>query len=263
MFHKVTFSSDRGYVVELLSSPNNSVCSSWLLLPGENLWPEWTRGSLYLIALLYIFIGIAIVSDVFMGSIEVITSKRRKVTVFDPEKRHAEVQEVLVWNETVANLTLMALGSSAPEILLAVVESVRRLGETQEEAENTDGLGTFTIVGSAAFNLLVITAICIMSVKSPHVKRISEFGVFLVTTTWSVFAYVWLLIVLELNTPGVVEMWEAWLTLAFFPLFVLNAWAQDNGWWKHRCKRKTFPSRGIPKTQSVKEACGCVVAVVL
>jgi solute carrier family 8 (sodium/calcium exchanger) len=27
-----------------------------------------------------------------------------------------------VWNDTVANLTLMALGSSAPEILLSVIE---------------------------------------------------------------------------------------------------------------------------------------------
>ena len=29
---------------------------------------------------------------------------------------------VKVWNETVANLTLMALGSSAPEIMLSVIE---------------------------------------------------------------------------------------------------------------------------------------------
>jgi len=29
---------------------------------------------------------------------------------------------VTVWNGTVANLTLMALGSSAPEILLSVIE---------------------------------------------------------------------------------------------------------------------------------------------
>ena len=32
------------------------------------------------------------------------------------------VKTVRIWNETVANLTLMALGSSAPEILLAVIE---------------------------------------------------------------------------------------------------------------------------------------------
>ena len=30
--------------------------------------------------------------------------------------------EVRVWNDTVANLTLMALGSSAPEILLSIIE---------------------------------------------------------------------------------------------------------------------------------------------
>ena len=250
VFHKVTFSSERGYIVEYVSTPNGTVCSSWLLLPGENLWPEWIRGCLYLIALLYIFIGIAIVSDLFMGSIEVITSQKRKVTVFDPEKRRAEVQEILVWNETVANLTLMALGSSAPEIMLAILESVQKLGETREEAEQRDGLGAFTIVGSAAFNLLIITAVCILSVPSPHLKRVSEFGVFLVTTTWSLFAYLWLLIVLEFHTPGVVEMWEAWLTLIFFPLFVLSAWAQDNNWWKQRWKRKTAPSLKI--TASVK-----------
>ena len=30
---------------------------------------------------------------------------------------------VLVWNPTIANLTLMALGSSAPEILLSCIET--------------------------------------------------------------------------------------------------------------------------------------------
>ena len=30
----------------------------------------------------------------------------------------------MVWNDTVANLTLMALGSSAPEILLSVIELI-------------------------------------------------------------------------------------------------------------------------------------------
>jgi solute carrier family 8 (sodium/calcium exchanger) len=33
-------------------------------------------------------------------------------------------KRVAVWNPTVANLTLMALGSSAPEILLSVIETV-------------------------------------------------------------------------------------------------------------------------------------------
>lgn len=55
-----------------------------------------------------------------------------------------EVIEVKVWNETVANLTLMALGSSAPEILLSIIEIVGN-GFTAGD------LGPGTIVGMLAF----------------------------------------------------------------------------------------------------------------
>jgi len=61
--------------------------------------------------------------------------------------------KVKVWNKTVANLSLMVLGSSAPEILLSVIEII---GERFEAGH----LGPGTIVGAAAFNLFVITAIC-------------------------------------------------------------------------------------------------------
>ena len=53
----------------------------------------------------------------------------------------------------------MAVGSSAPEILLAVIETIGNLGGCPGE------LGASTIVGSAAFNLLVITAVCIFGVN--------------------------------------------------------------------------------------------------
>lgn len=92
----------------------------------------------------------------------------------------------------------MALGSSAPEIMLAVGEACQNLGKS----EPVDSLGTFTIIGSAAFNLLIITAVCIMSVKTPDVKRVREFGVFIVTSIWSIFAYVWMIIVLEFTSKG-------------------------------------------------------------
>ncbi len=66
--------------------------------------------------------------------------------------------DVPIWNATVANLTLMALGSSAPEILLSVIGTVSDL-----EAKPSR-LGPATIVGSAAFNLLVISGISIYAV---------------------------------------------------------------------------------------------------
>lgn len=71
-------------------------------------------------------------------------------------------EKILFWNATVANLTLMALGSSAPEILLSVIETVSKLGDCPGE------LGPSTIVGSAAFNLLVISAVSIYSVTADN-----------------------------------------------------------------------------------------------
>ncbi|XP_050401672.1 sodium/calcium exchanger 2 isoform X7 [Patella vulgata] len=223
MYHFTNFS--RGYVAEFFVNESD-ICKSWLLLPAENLWPEWLRGVLYIAALIYLFMGIAIASDVFMCSIEVITSKKRIISYYDNEKGQNVEREVLLWNETVANLTLMALGSSAPEILLATIETVINLGSEKQE----DALGTFTIIGSAAFNLLIITAICVVSVDSPDIKKIRELGVFVLTSIWSIWAYVWMLLVVSYITPGVVTLWEAWVTLAFFPIFVIMAYLQDHGW---------------------------------
>merc|ERR1711935_524794 len=106
-------------------------------------------------------------------------------------------KKVDFWNPTVANLTLMALGSSAPEILLAVLETVTRLGKCPGK------LGPSTIVGSAAFNLLVISGVSIYAVtpendtdkeKDPDqigIKKINDMGVFTITAVMSVFSYVW------------------------------------------------------------------------
>ena len=59
-----------------------------------------------------------------MDSIEMITSQERNVTVKDKTTGSRTVVKMKVWNKTVANLTLMSLGSSAPEILLSVIEIV-------------------------------------------------------------------------------------------------------------------------------------------
>lgn len=47
--------------------------------------------------------------------------QEKQVTITKPNGE-TTVTTVRIWNETVSNLTLMALGSSAPEILLSVIE---------------------------------------------------------------------------------------------------------------------------------------------
>lgn len=128
--------------------------------------------------------------------------------------------QVKVWNPTIANLTLMALGSSAPEILLSVIETVTTLGKTPGE------LGPSTIVGSAAFNLLVISGVSIAAVGNKP-KKIDDLGVFGVTALFSMFAYIWLLVVLKYWTKDHVSLTEAILTLVFFFLLIIIAFAAD------------------------------------
>jgi solute carrier family 8 (sodium/calcium exchanger) len=125
----------------------------------------------------------------------------------------------------------MALGSSAPEILLATIETSGNLGGCPGE------LGASTIVGSAAFNLLVITAACVYAVNEENdvdpdrdvsvplgYKKIYDMGVFTWTASVSVFAYVWLYIVLK---DQMVTSVEAWLTFAYFFIFVAVAFMFD------------------------------------
>lgn len=235
---------DRGYVVEYLATNESEYCKSWLLLPAENLWSEYVRGILYLMCMFYFFLGVAISSDIFMNSIEVLTSKKRTVKQWDPEKNEMKEVQVFIWNETVANLTLMALGSSAPEILLATFESIGSLGVDNSDK---DSLGTFTIIGSAAFNLLIITSVCVVSVKGEEAKYIKEFGVFLLTAVWSLWAYIWLLLVVQYISPGEVEPWEAWVTFLYMPVFVFLAYATDNGWWRDKCSKKNEVDAQEPK----------------
>ncbi|XP_060551495.1 sodium/calcium exchanger 2-like isoform X7 [Ruditapes philippinarum] len=232
MSYTVKTQYDRGYVVEELDIGTDP-CESWLLLPAENLWHPALRGFLYILAIAYFFVGIAIASDIFMSAIETITSKKRTIVRWDKEKNIKHEQEVLIWNETVANLTLMALGSSAPEILLATIETASQLGK---DTSHEDSLGTFTIIGSAAFNLLIITALCIVAVPKPDVKFIREFGVFILTAIFSIWAYIWMLITVKYWTPDEITPWEAWITLLHMPLFVGMAYCQDNGWWMKKSK---------------------------
>jgi len=114
----------------------------------------------------------------------------------------------------------MALGSSAPEILLSIIETVSNLGSEPGE------LGPSTIVGSAAFNLFVISGISIASVGDTP-KKIADLGVFWTTTLFSIWAYLWMLIVLTVWTPGYVSLSEAVLTLSFFFFLIGAAFIAD------------------------------------
>uniref|UniRef100_A0A1I7WQ91 Na_Ca_ex domain-containing protein n=1 Tax=Heterorhabditis bacteriophora TaxID=37862 RepID=A0A1I7WQ91_HETBA len=168
------------------------------------------RGIIYFFIIAYCFLGVSIVADRFMSSIEVITSFG--MLTYDPHKNLVAIRtkksdstrwsysmertiiikrpgldpmevNVRIWNDTVSNLTLMALGSSAPEILLSIIEVS---GDVVAKKFEAGDLGPNTIVGSAAFNLFMIIAICVLVIPAGEVRRQKHLDVFFVTATWFV-----------------------------------------------------------------------------
>lgn len=67
-------------------------------------------------------------------------------------------------------------------------------------------LGPGTIVGSAAFNMLVIIAICVSVIPDGEVRKIKHLRVFFITASWSIFAYIWLYLIISVMSPGIVQV---------------------------------------------------------
>uniref|UniRef100_H3CWS0 Solute carrier family 8 member 1b n=1 Tax=Tetraodon nigroviridis TaxID=99883 RepID=H3CWS0_TETNG len=220
-------------------------CTAGVILPvweppNPSFGDKVARATVYFVALVYMFLGVSIIADRFMASIEVITSQEREITIKKPNGE-TTTTTVRIWNETVSNLTLMALGSSAPEILLSVIEIIGHKFDAGT-------LGPSTIVGSAAFNMFVIIGLCVYVVPDGETRKVKHLRVFFVTATWSIFAYIWLYLILSVITPGVVQVWEGLLTFLFFPICVVFAWVADRRllFYKYVYKRyRTGKQRGM------------------
>ncbi|MEQ2207955.1 Sodium/calcium exchanger 2, partial [Xenoophorus captivus] len=79
---------------------------------------------------------------------------------------------------------------------------------------NAGELGPGTIVGSAAFNMLVIIGLCVSVIPDGKSRKIKHLRVFFITAFWSIFAYIWLYLILAVISPGIVEgiyfcFWDA------------------------------------------------------
>uniref|UniRef100_A0A3Q1FEP4 Solute carrier family 8 member 3 n=1 Tax=Acanthochromis polyacanthus TaxID=80966 RepID=A0A3Q1FEP4_9TELE len=202
----------------------NSKCHTGIILPiwypeDPSMGDKIARVIVYFVALIYMFLGVSIIADRFMAAIEVITSQEKEIVIKRPNGE-TTTTTIRVWNETVSNLTLMALGSSAPEIMLSVIEVC---GHEFKSGE----LGPSTIVGSAAFNMFVIIGLCVSVIPQGEVRKVKHLRVFFITAGWSIFAYIWLYMILAVFSPNEVQVWEGLVTLAFFPICVILAWVAD------------------------------------
>lgn len=114
------------------AAPPSSSCDSdtYLLFHGETLLSNGVRASLYTVALAYCFIGLSAITARFFKSMEQIMRHSREVVVsVDPHTKEPVVKHEKVWNYTVADIALLAFGTSFPQISLATIDAIRNLGQ--------------------------------------------------------------------------------------------------------------------------------------
>jgi len=155
-------------------------------------YPDWFEAGgwvLYVVAILYLFLGIAIIcDDYFTPSLEVICEK-------------------LNLSEDVAGATFMAAGSSAPELFSSTMSLVSN--------NATNELGISTIVGSAVFNILIIIAATVLSVDAPFLQLDWK------PVTRDCFFYAAAIIgVLFIFRDGKVWWWEGLISVCLYFVYV-------------------------------------------
>ncbi|KAF3436457.1 hypothetical protein FNV43_RR23549 [Rhamnella rubrinervis] len=200
-------------------------CESYLIFHGETALGDGLRTFLYFVGLAYCFLGLSAITARFFLSMENVVKHTREVVEFDPYSKTETIRHEKVWNFTIADISLLAFGTSFPQISLATIDAIRNLGNLY-----AGGLGPGTLVGSAAFDLFPIHAVCVVVPRAGELKKISDIGVWLVELCWSFWAYIWLYIILKVWTPNVVTLLEALLTVLQYGLLLIHAYAQDKRW---------------------------------
>lgn len=92
-------------------------------------------------------------------------------------------------------------------IFISLISTMMTLGQP------APGLGPGTIIGSGCFNVLLITGVCYFAPPIGEWRRIQQFKIFVVSSVFCIWAYIWMMLILRYSTPGVIDVWEAIFTL--------------------------------------------------
>lgn len=104
-------------------------CQLYFLSHAETKLGNGVRTFLYFVALAYCFIGLSAITARFFRSMEHVVKHSRIVEEIDPSTNTIVVKHKKVWNYTIADITLLAFGTSFPQISLATIDAIRNLGQ--------------------------------------------------------------------------------------------------------------------------------------
>nr|CAB3492182.1 unnamed protein product [Digitaria exilis] len=111
------------------ADPQSACEGTYVLFRGETLLSNGVRATIYTIALAYCFIGLSAITARFFKSMEQIMKHSREVVSIDPCTNAPVLKKEKVWNYAIADIALLAFGTSFPQISLATIDSIRNLGQ--------------------------------------------------------------------------------------------------------------------------------------
>lgn len=102
-------------------------------------------------------------------SIESITSRHKIIKQKNPLTERNQEVSFKIWNPAIANLTLVALASSAPEMMLIIIETIQNLVKNEKiDHPDVENLGLSLIIGSSAVKTMLNTALCIVATRRDY-----------------------------------------------------------------------------------------------
>lgn len=103
-------------------------CESYFIFSFETSLGDALRIFLYFMGLAYCFIGLSAITARFFRSMENVVKHSRKVVEIDPHTNTEIIRYEKVWNFTIADISLLAFGTSFPQISLATIDAIRNIG---------------------------------------------------------------------------------------------------------------------------------------
>lgn len=184
------FGSDNGFPGRRLSATDSEIYEAHTQ-DRSLLLPDFADPKIlllpYILAILYLFLAIAIVCDeFFIPALEVMV-----------DENHLDM------TPDVAGATLMAAGVSAPELFTSFIGTFQR-----------SEIGIGTIVGSAVFNVLFVIGMC--SIFSLEILQLSWWPLFRDCTYYVISLFV-LAIFVGVVSEGEIYIWES---LTLFGMYI-------------------------------------------
>jgi len=172
------------------------------------------RGLLYICIFLYMVLGVGVYLNRMMESVETITSWMKKSSV--PNPRTGKPQEIVVkiWNQSVANIFTVFISTST--ILLFC------LTEIWGKGFKAGDLGPFAIIGSSVFNLLISIGIAVSATPKGKARKVVNLGALILIVVLTFLLYSWIDIAVAQVSYGMVEIWEAVVTIIFFLVILIS-----------------------------------------